>query len=302
MGGSDLQDLEYLAAVARHRSFRQAATELGISVSSLSQRIRNLEEGIGVRLLNRTTRSVAPTEAGEQLLSRIGPAMLEVVEALRDVGNLQAAPSGRLRINAPAPAVQLVLKPMVAPFLHRYPQIRLEIISDPSFVDIVEKGFDAGVRYSEHLAQDMIAVPLGPPQKYVVVASPEVAIACGELKEPKDLLNQPCISTRFPSGLVLPWEFEKDGRAIKITPNGRLMATDTSLLLKAAIDGLGFFLTFEDYARAAINAGQLGSVLDDWCPSFPGPFLYYPSRRQPPSALTAFIDFVASWRSNHQPS
>jgi DNA-binding transcriptional LysR family regulator len=296
MADLDLRDLEAFVAVARTRNFRRAATEQRVSVSSLSQRLRALEERLGVRLLNRTTRSVALTEAGELLVGRIGPAMADVASALEQVRGLREVPSGRLRINAPAPAVQLVLAPMVAPFLTRYPQIELEIVAQTSLIDIVREGFDAGVRYGEHLAQDMIAISLGPPQRYAVVASPSFIAAHGKPKQPKDILDRPCMVTRFESGVQVEWEFEKAGRIVKITPTGTLISAHTGLQLQAACDGLGLWMTFEGHVRAAIDAGALVSVLDDWCPYFPGPFLYYPSRRQPPPALKAFIDFVAEWR------
>jgi DNA-binding transcriptional LysR family regulator len=296
MADLDLRDLEAFVAVARTRNFRRAATEQRVSVSSLSQRLRALEERLGVRLLNRTTRSVALTEAGELLVGRIGPAMADVASALEQVRGLREVPSGRLRINAPAPAVQLVLAPMVAPFLTRYPQIELEIVAQTSLIDIVREGFDAGVRYGEHLAQDMIAISLGPPQRYAVVASPSFIAAHGKPKQPKDILDRPCMVTRFESGVQVEWEFEKAGRIVKITPAGTLISAHTGLQLQAACDGLGLWMTFEGHVRAAIDAGALVSVLDDWCPYFLGPFLYYPSRRQPPPALKAFIDFVAEWR------
>jgi DNA-binding transcriptional LysR family regulator len=296
MADLDLRDLEAFVAVARTRNFRRAATEQRVSVSSLSQRLRALEERLGVRLLNRTTRSVALTEAGELLVGRVGPAMADVANALEQVRGLREVPSGRLRINAPAPAVQLVLAPMVAPFLTRYPQIELEIVAQTSLIDIVREGFDAGVRYGEHLAQDMIAISLGPPQRYAVVASPSFIAAHGKPKQPKDILDRPCMVTRFESGVQVEWEFEKAGRIVKITPAGTLISAHTGLQLQAACDGLGLWMTFEGHVRAAIDTGALVSVLDDWCPYFPGPFLYYPSRRQPPPALKAFIDFVAEWR------
>ncbi len=300
MGNVDLRDLTAFAAIARHRNFRRAARELRVAVSTLSERLRDLEERIGVRLLNRTTRSVAPTEAGERLLGRIAPALWEINAAAQDVASLRGVPSGRLRINAPAPAVQLVLAPMVAPFLTRYPKITLEIVDESSLIDIVDAGFDAGVRYEEHLAQDMVAVSLGPPQRYVIVASPNFLAARGVPKTPKDLLGAPCIATRFPSRVILPWEFEKAGRVIKIVPEGPLTAANTALQLQAARDGLGFLATFEGYAREAIASGQLRTVLDEWCPSFPGPFLYYPSRRQNPSSLDAFVAFVKEWRASER--
>jgi DNA-binding transcriptional LysR family regulator len=297
---SDVHDLEAFIAVARTRNFRRAAVEQQVSVSSLSQRLRDLEERLGVRLINRTTRSVALTQAGDLLLARITPAMSTIADALDQVRGLSAVPSGRLRINAPAPAVDLVIAPMVAPFLKQFPQIELEIVAQTSLIDIVEAGFDAGVRWGEHLAQDMIAVPLGGPQRYAVVATPDVVAKHGRPKHPKDLLLLPCLRTRFPSGAMPDWEFEKAGQVVKVAPHGPLIATYSDLYLKSVYSGLGFWATFEGYVREAIKSGALVSVLDDWCAPFPGPFLYYPSRRQSPPALAAFITFVAAWRKDER--
>jgi DNA-binding transcriptional LysR family regulator len=300
MGDLDLRDLAAFAAIARTKNFRQAALDQRVSVSSLSQRLRGMEERLGVRLLNRTTRSVALTEAGELLLSRVTPALSDVRDALDRVRGLGDVPSGRLRINAPPPAVDLVLAPMVASFLHAYPQVDLEIAAESWFVDIVAQGFDAGVRYGEHLALDMIAVPLSPPQRYVVVASPDYIARHGKPKHPKDLLNHGCIRVRFGRGTVPDWEFEKAGREIKVSPPAKLIVNYPGLAQRAARDGLGFWMTFEGYARELITSGELVSVLDDWCAPFPGPFLYYPSRRQPPPALAAFVAFVGEWRKKER--
>jgi DNA-binding transcriptional LysR family regulator len=294
------RDLEAFITVARTRNFRRAAVESHVSVSSLSQRLRGLEEQLGVRLLNRTTRSVALTQAGELLLERIGPAMRTIADALDQVRGLRAVPSGRLRINATAPALDLVMAPMVAPFLKQFPQVELEMVAQTSLIDIVVAGFDAGVRWGEHLAQDMIAVPLGGPQRYAVVATPDVVAKHGRPKHPKDLLDLPCIRTRFESGAILDWEFEKAGRVVKVAPRGPLIASYSDMYLKAVYGGLGFWLTFEGYVRDAVKSGALVSVLDDWCAPFPGPFLYYPSRRQPPPALAAFVTFVTAWRKDER--
>ena len=302
MSDFDLRDLSAFIAVARTRNFRRAALEQNVSVSSLSQRLRDMEERLGVRLMNRTTRSVGLTEAGELLLARVGPAISDVSDALDQVRGLRGVPSGRLRINAPPPAIDLVLAPMAAPFLQAYPQIELEIVSDSSFVDIVAGGFDAGVRYGEHLAQDMIAVSLGPPQRYAVVASPQYVAQHGRPKHPKDLLHHAAIRTRFGSGGLPDWEFEKAGRIVKVAPPGRLIATHQGLARRAALDGVGFWPTFEGWVRDDIKSGALVSVLEDWCEPFPGPFLYYPSRRQLPSALAAFVAFVAEWRRQERKS
>jgi DNA-binding transcriptional LysR family regulator len=296
----DLRDLDAFVAVARTGNFRRAALEQHVSVSSLSQRLRDMEKRLGVRLMNRTTRSVALTEAGELLLARVGPAMADVGAALDQVRGLRGVPSGRLRINAPPPAIDLVLAPMAAPFLQAYPKVDLEIVGESSFIDIVAAGFDAGLRYGEHLAQDMIAVPLGPPQRYAVVASAQYVAQHGRPRHPKDLLDHACIRTRFGSGAMLDWEFEKAGRVVKVAPPGKMIATHLGLAMRAVHDGLGFWLTFDGYVRDAVKSGALVSVLEDWCAPFPGPFLYYPSRRQPPPALGAFVAFVAEWRKQER--
>jgi len=300
MADFDFRDLAAFIAVARTRNFRRAAREQRVSVSSLSQRLRELEERLGVRLLNRTTRSVALTEAGEMLLARAAPAMAEVGEALERVQGLREVPSGRLRINAPPPAIDLVLAPMVVPFLQAYPQVDLEIVAESSFVDIVDAGFDAGVRYGEHLAQDMIAIPLGPAQRYAVVASPACVVRQGRPSQPKALLDHPAIRTRFSNGTMPDWEFEKAGRTVKVSPPAKLVAAHHALAMRAALDGVGFWMTFEGYVHDAVKSGALVSVLDDWLPPFPGPFLYYPSRRQPPPALAAFVAFVTEWRKQER--
>jgi DNA-binding transcriptional LysR family regulator len=298
----DLRDLDAFVAVARTRNFRRAALEQRVSVSSLSQRLRDMEERLGVRLMNRTTRSVALTEAGELLLASVGPAMRDVGDALDRVRSLGDVPSGRLRINAPPPAIDLVIAPMVAPFLRQYPQIELEIVGESSLIDIVDAGFDAGVRYGEHLAQDMIAVSLGPLERYAVVASPQYIAQHGRPKQPKDLLDHACIRSQYGRGVMPDWEFEKAGRIVKVAPRGALVTTFSGLPFRAVYDGLGFWLTFEGYIREAVKSGALVSVLDDWCAPFPGPFLYYPSRRQSPPALSAFVAFVAQWRKRERRS
>jgi DNA-binding transcriptional LysR family regulator len=292
----DLRHLAAFATVARHRNFRRAAAELQMSPAALSENLRALEEQLGVRLLNRTTRSVAPTEAGERLLARLTPALRDVRDAVSNIQGERNVPAGRLRINAASPAVQHVLATMVGPFLERFPQIRLEIMDTSNLVDIVAEGFDAGVRYEENLARDMIALSLGPPQRYLLVASPKFLAAHGRPDKPEDVLERPCIVTRFPTGVLLPWEFEKKERKVKFVPDGRLVCMHTGLMLQAAIDGVGYLMTFEETTAEAVRSGQLEVVLEEWCPPFPGPLLYYPSRRQPPPALAAFIQFVTERR------
>jgi len=298
MDRPDLYALDSFAAVARHRNFRRAAVERGVSPSTLSQTLRDLEARMGVRLLNRTTRSVALTDAGAALLGRLQPALAEIGEAVAEARSAQAEPQGALRINAPEPAVELVLAPMAAAFLAAYPQVRLEVTSETAFVDIVAGGFDAGVRWGESLAQDMVAISLGPPQRFAVVGSPALIERVGAPQHPRDLLERPCVRVRFPSGAEPPWEFEKDGEPLRISPSGPLVASSAPLLMRAMLDGAGFGTTFEEAVRPHIASGRLVEVLADWSETFPGPFLYYPSRRTLPSPLRAFVDFVQRRRAN----
>jgi DNA-binding transcriptional LysR family regulator len=293
MNAPPFSDLDAFVAVVRHRNFRRAARERGVSASTLSQSVRDLEERLGVRLLNRTTRSVTPTEAGVRLASRLSPIFMEMTEAIDEVNGFRDTPTGTLRLNVPG-AAQPILAPMIARFLLLHPGIRLEITVDNSFVDVFAQGFDAGIRYDESLALDMIAVPLGRPQRYAVVASPEHAHQHGMPQRPEDLLRRPCIRHRFPSGAVLPWEFEKDGETVKVDPEALLVTTSPDLAIRAAEDGLGWYATFEDFVHPSLAAGRLVEALASWCPYFPGPSLYYPSRRHVPAPLRAFIDFVRS--------
>lgn len=294
MKGVSLAELEIFAAIARARSFRRAAVERGVSASALSQAMRNLEECLGVRLLNRTTRSVAPTEAGERLLARLGPAFDTVAEAVDELNGFRGTPAGIVRINAPAPAVDHVLAPLIKPFLEAYPAISLEIIEDAALVDVVESGFDAGVRFGEELARDMIAVPLGPSLRYAVVAAPAYIAAQGTPREPTDLLVHACIRHRFPGGRIFSWDFEKAGRTLTVLPEGRLTVNAARHAVQAAVDGLGIARVLEDYVREPLARGQLVELLADWCPRIPSWYLYYPSRRHTPAALRAFLDFLRS--------
>jgi len=294
----DLDALDNFAAVANLRSFRAAAQRRGVSASTLSQSLRDLESRLGVRLLNRTTRSVAPTEAGARLLEQLRPALAAIGDAVDQVHAAAGEVAGALRINAPEPAIELVLRPMIPSFLKAHPRVRLEMVGESRMIDIVEAGYDAGVRWGESLARDMIAVPLSGPQRYAVVASP--AFMQGRsIREPRDLLSVPCLRQRFPSGLVPLWEFERGDEVVRLDPAGPLISTSITLHRQAALEGVGVWSTFEDWAREDIDAGRLVRLLEDWQPSFPGPFLYYPSRRQPPAALRAFIDHVQAWRRSH---
>ena len=283
-------DLDLLARVVRRGGFRAAAAELGTSPSRVSDRIRALEDAVGARLVNRTTRSVSATEAGEALLARAGPLLDDLAEAVAAVGLQPDAPVGRLRINAPG-AAAIALGPLLGPFLKAHPGIRMEVTVEDAFSDVIGQGFDAGVRYGERLAKDMIAVPLGPPERYVLVAAPALIERTGVPRRPDDARDLPAVLTRLPGGVV-PWEFERNGALVRFVPEARLTVNGSPLGLAAARDGLGFYMTFEAWAEPDIRAGRLATVLDDWLPPFPGPFLYYPSRRHPPPALKAFLDWL----------
>jgi len=296
MRQTDLSDLDAFAAVARTRNFRRAAALRGVSASALSQSVRKLEARLGVRLLNRTTRSVAPTEAGRRLLDQLEPALAEITAAVDQLQADPDTPAGTLRINAPEPAVDLVLGPMVASFLRAHPRVRLEIIAESRLVDIVAEGFDAGVRWGEDLALDMVAAPLGPPQRFVLAAAPSLIEAHGRPEHPEDLLTLPCLRFRFASGVVPAWEFQKDGKVLRVDPTGPLVTSSVALIRRAALDGLGFWATFDGWVAADVAAGRLITVLDDWLPPFPGPYLYYPDRRNAPPALRAFVDFAWTWK------
>jgi len=285
-----LDDLALLVSVARHRGFRRAAAEHGLSPSSLSERIRALEDGLGTRLLNRTTRSVSPTEAGEALIARVGGALEDLDLALAATGLPSDEPVGRLRINAPG-AAEIALGPLIVPFLAAHPGVQLELVVDDGFTDVIGAGFDAGVRYGERLDKDMIAVPLGGPERFVLVAAPSLLERVGTPDSPEQLAALPCIRMKLPGGVVV-WEFEKGDRVIRIHPEGPFTVTDRVLAGHAARDGLGFHATFSAWAEDDIAAGRLVSLFEDWLPPFEGPFLYYPSRRHAPPALAAFVSWL----------
>jgi DNA-binding transcriptional LysR family regulator len=293
---SDLGDLNAFVAVARAKSFRGAARVSGVSASGLSEAVRRLEAQLGVRLFNRTTRSVLPTEAGAGLLERLGPALSEVESALDAVNSFRDRPTGTLRLNVPVSAVKLVLPAIVPPFLAADPDIRLEVTAEESFVDVVAAGCDAGIRYDERLEQDMIAVPIGPrTQRFAAAASRDYLDRHGRPEHPRDLLGHACLLGRFPSGRMVSWEFERGDETVEIEPSGPLLVQvggATELLVDAAIAGTGIIASFEDWLRPHFDSGALEPVLEEWWPRFSGPFLYYPGRRLVPAPLRAFIDFI----------
>lgn len=293
---ANLDDLNIFVAVARAGGFREAARIRNGSASGLSEAVRRLESELGVRLLNRTTRSVSLTEAGEGLLHRLSPALSEVEAALDVVNGFRDRPAGTLRINVPVSAARLVLPDIVPGFLDAYPDIRLEVITEESFVDILAAGCDAGIRYDERLEQDMIAIPIGPRvQRIASAASPGYLERRGHPQHPRDLLDHACIRGRFASGFLPPWEFERDGELVVIEPNGPLtvrIGGAVDLAVDAAMAGTGIVFLFEDWLRPHFAQGSLVPVLEPWWQSFTGPFLYYPGRRLVPAPLRAFIDFI----------
>ncbi|WP_431673293.1 LysR family transcriptional regulator [Rhizobium leguminosarum] len=294
---TDLGDLNAFVAVARAGGFREGARVSGSSASFLSEAVRRLEGQLGVRLLNRTTRSVVPTEAGKGLLARLGPALSEVEAALDVVNGFRDRPAGALRLNVPVSAARLVLPAIVPPFLAAYPDIRLEVVTDESFVDVIAAGCDAGIRYDERLEQDMIAIPIGPRiQRFAIAASPDYLDRRGRLQHPSELLAHACILGRFDSGaMTAPWEFERDGEIVRVDPTGPLIVRvggATDLAVDAAIAGTGIVCLFEDWLRPHFDRGAIEPILEPWWQRFSGPFLYYPGRRLVPAPLRAFIDFV----------
>lgn len=292
MTPASLADLQAFAAVARRRSFRQAAGELGVSPSALSHALRGLETRLGVRLLNRTTRSVALTDAGERLLARLTPALQDIHGALDEINAFRDSPFGTLRINAPRAACELVLAPMIGRFLAQHPGMRVELVAEDALVDIVATGFDAGVRFGVSLQQDMVAVPLGPAQRFVVVGSPDYLARHGTPTEPRELARHRCIRIRFPNGHFYRWEFARDKERCEIEVDGPLATSEMRVMVDAAEQGLGLAYVYHQYAAPPVAAGRLHTVLDDWCPEIPGFYLYYPSRRLQPNGLRAFIEFV----------
>ncbi|MDM9644891.1 LysR family transcriptional regulator [Rhizobium sp. S163] len=289
-----LSDLDAFTAIARERSFRAAARKRGVSASSLSDSLRRLEERLGVRLLNRTTRSVTPTEAGQRLLERLAPALGEVASALGQLDSFREGPSGTLRLNVPTIAARSFLSDIINRFLKAYPKVRIEVIGEDSFIDVLGAGYDAGIRYDERLERDMIAVPIGPRrQRYVTAASPDYLKRRGMPKHPRDLIDHDCIIHRFLSGTsATPWEFDRDGETLMITPTGQVSANAIEIEVGAAVAGLGVMRTFEEVVMPEVEAGRLELILEEWVTEFSGPFLYYASRRHMPAALRAFVDFI----------
>jgi DNA-binding transcriptional LysR family regulator len=291
MQRGNLNDLLAFVAVAKERSFTRAAAKLGVSQSALSHTIRELEARLGLRLLMRTTRSVAPTEAGERLLLTLGPLFDEIDAGLAAVSALREQPAGTIRITTGEHAADAILWPALVSFLPKYPDIKAELVLDYGLTDIVAERYDAGVRLGEQVAKDMIAVRIGADMRMAVVGSPSYFARRPRPKNPQDLTAHDCINLRLPTyGGLYAWEFEKGGREVKVRVEGKLVFNTIALRLNAALAGFGLAYLPEDQVRAHVAKGRLIRVLADWCPSFSGYHLYYPSRRQPTPAFVLLVD------------
>jgi DNA-binding transcriptional LysR family regulator len=287
----ELSVLSAFLIVAEERSFTRAAKHLGVSPSALSHAIRGLEERLGVRLLARTTRSVAPTDAGEQFIARLSPAIADVRGALDQVTGLRARPAGRVRLVTSRVAARMVLAPRLAQFAREFPDVQLELTTtEESRLDLVVAGFDAGIHLGEFVARDMVAVRVSPEQRAAIVAAPSYFASRPKPKSPRDLPGHRCINFRHGSSGVYHWEFDKGRKSLAVAVNGPLTVDDVDVLIRAAVDGVGLAFALEERVATQLAAGTLIRVLDDWCPPFAGYFLYYPSRRQQPPALSALIE------------
>ena len=288
---ANLNDLVAFLNVAREKSFTRAAARMGVSQSALSQTMRGLEERLGLRLLTRTTRSVAPTEAGERLLQTIGPRIDDIYAELTGLSSLREKPAGTVRISADEHAATMVLWPVIERFLPNYPDITVEIVVDNGLIDIVAERLDAGVRSGDIVAKDMIAVPIGPDMRMVVVGSPSYFATAPKPKRPQDLTVHRCINLRLPTlGGLYAWEFEKGGQELRVRVEGQLVFNSIPLMLSAALAGFGLAYLAEDQVRPHLESGSIIQVLDDWCPSYTGYHLYYPSRRQPSAAFSLVVE------------
>lgn len=299
---TDMNDLAALVSVARAGGFRDAARAGGVSASSLSTAVRRLEVKLGLRLLNRTTRSVAPTEAGQRLLDAITPLFSEMAAALDVLNGYRDRPAGTLKLNVPASAARTILPGVLAPFQRAYPEIRVEVVVEDGFVDVLQIGCDAGIRYDERLEQDMIAIPIGPrTERFATAASPAYLAARGRPQHPRELIAHACLRVQFSGGAMPLWHFERDGEQVQIDAPATLVvrpgAAALDLLVRMAVDGMGVVHLFDDMLRPHFESGALVPLFADWPAPFSGPFLYYPGRRHLPAPLRAFVDFVKAHAS-----
>jgi DNA-binding transcriptional LysR family regulator len=298
-------ELNAAAAIAARKSFRAAANDLGISPSALSHAVASLESRLGVRLFNRTTRSVSLTAAGEQFLTRVKPAMSEIADAMHEVNEQRSTPAGVIRINTSEGAGEQILAPIVTEFLRRYGVVQLEIVTEAGLVDIVADGFDAGVRLAEMVPRDMISIPIGKTQRHVVVAAPSYFTKRTQPRSPSDLKEHDCVRYRLSGGSIYRWEFEKRRQILSVDVTGPLTLDSDRLVLRAALEGAGLAYVNEWSARKALAEGRLIQVLSDWTPPYPGLCLYYPSHRHLAAAMRAFTDVIremaAGYRVRHTP-
>jgi DNA-binding transcriptional LysR family regulator len=292
----EFNDLAAFASVARAGGFRDAARTSGVSASSLSIAVRRLEAKLGMRLLNRTTRSVAPTEAGLRLLEKLTPLFSEMEAALDVLNRFRDKPSGTLKLNVPSSAARIVLPGVIPRFLKTYPDIRVEVVVEDGFVDVLSIGCDAGIRYDERLEQDMIAMPIGPRiQRFATAAAPDYLDTHGRPEHPRDLLAHACLRGQFAGGATPTWYFERDGEVVQLNPSGPLLVRPGAaidLAVSTAVAGVGVIHLFEDMLRPHLDSGALEPILEPWWQRFSGPFLYYPGRRHLPAPLRAFVDFL----------
>ncbi|PMQ06804.1 HTH-type transcriptional regulator PgrR [Dyella sp. AD56] len=301
----EFNDLAAFLAVARAGGFRDAARASGVSASGLSVAVRRLEAALGVRLLNRTTRSVAPTEAGQRLIERLTPVLSEMEAALDVLNAFRDKPTGTLRLNVPAGVARVVLPAILADFLKAYPDILVDVAVEDSFVDVLSAGCDAGIRYDERLEQDMVAIPIGPRvQRFATAATAAYLDAHGRPHHPRDLLQHACLRGQFASGAMPVWEFERDGEVVRIEPTGPLRTRPGAaldLLIHGALAGLGVVHIYEGLLRPHLDSGALEPILESWWQNFSGPFLYYPGRQNLPTPLRAFVDFIKARNASGDP-
>jgi DNA-binding transcriptional LysR family regulator len=291
MEGEDFGDLIAFITIAREGSFTRAAAKLGVSQPALSHRIRAMEERLGLRLLTRTTRSVSPTDAGQRLMTKVGPYLEQIEAEMASLDELRDKPAGTVRITSLDHAADTILLPKLARLLPDYPDVNVEIDTDYQLVDIVEQRYDAGVRLGEQVEKDMIAVRIGPDMRMAVVASPSYFSGRPPPASPQDLTSHTCINVRLPThGGLYVWDFEKDGRSLNVRVEGQLVVNGLNQVVKAALEGLGLAYTLEDLVQEHLASGRLVRVLEDWCPPFAGYHLYYPSRRQASSAFALVVN------------
>jgi DNA-binding transcriptional LysR family regulator len=301
MARTGLVELEAVLAILRRGSFRAAALDLGLSATALSHAIGKLERDLGVRLFHRTTRSVSLTDAGRTFVGQVGPAMESIHAALDTARSQQQTPSGTLRINAFASAAREILSPLIATFLRRYPQVQIDLVTEGRLLDVFAEGFDLGIRSADLVPRDTIAIPLGPPRRFAVVATPSFLARHEAPRVPHDLLRHPCIRVRLPNGAPYRWQFQKDGHPVQLDVPGPITLDEATLARMAVLEGIGFGFFMASDIRQDIAAGRLVQVLEDWTPPLEPLCLYYPSRRNPSAAFKAFVSLASELAASATP-